>query len=156
MAFCQNCGAVMQDGAKFCASCGGAGAAQPGQQPPPQNYAAGPGAQASGNNDTLMGVLAYIGLLVLIPIFAEKESRFVRFHANQGLVLCIAAVAYSIVVGILSAILWAISWQVALTVSGILWFLCLIFLVLAIIGIVNVVNGKQKPLPVIGGFTILK
>ena len=33
----------------------------------------------------LMAVLSYIGILVVIPYFAEKENKFVRFHAIQGL-----------------------------------------------------------------------
>ena len=56
-----------------------------------------------------MGILAYLGILVLVPIFAAKESPFARFHANQGLVLLIAEAAYGIAVAILSAIFLAIS-----------------------------------------------
>ena len=43
-------------------------------------------------NNKTMAILAYIGILVLIPIFAAKESKFARFHANQGLVLLIIMV----------------------------------------------------------------
>ena len=32
-----------------------------------------------------MAILAYFGILVLIPILAAKDSKFARFHANQGL-----------------------------------------------------------------------
>lgn len=35
-------------------------------------------------NNKVMAILAYFGILVLIPIFAAKESKFARFHANQG------------------------------------------------------------------------
>ena len=38
----------------------------------------------------VMAILAYFGILVLIPLFAAKESPFARFHANQGLILLIA------------------------------------------------------------------
>ena len=44
--------------------------------------------QAKSNdtsNDTLMGVLAYIGILCLIPLLAAKDSEFAQFHAKQGL-----------------------------------------------------------------------
>ena len=34
-----------------------------------------------------MAILAYLGILVLIPIFAAKNSAFAKFHANQGLIL---------------------------------------------------------------------
>ncbi|MBR5426739.1 MAG: hypothetical protein IK118_00195, partial [Clostridia bacterium] len=55
-----------------------------------------------------MGVLAYLSWLVLIPIFAAKNSRFARFHANQGIVLAIAWTAWWIVQAILGAIIGAI------------------------------------------------
>ena len=38
----------------------------------------------------LMAILAYLGILVIIPILAAKESKFARFHSNQGLILLIA------------------------------------------------------------------
>ncbi|NLW79167.1 MAG: DUF4870 domain-containing protein [Ruminococcaceae bacterium] len=109
-----------------------------------------------------MGVLAYIGPLVFVTIFAAKESPFARYHANQGLVLLIFSVAYGIIYGILSALLAAVFLYSlsGLAVYGIittlLGLLSLAFLVLAIIGIVNAVQGKCKPLPIIGKINILK
>ena len=41
-------------------------------------------AAADVQNNKVMAVLSYIGILVLIPILAAKESPFARFHANQG------------------------------------------------------------------------
>ena len=102
-----------------------------------------------------MAVLAYLGILVLIPLFAAKESKFARFHSNQGLLLCIAAIAYSIVYTILSSIIIAISWRLSIIVSLLVLF-SLVFLVLAIIGIINAANGKAKELPVIGKYKLLK
>lgn len=103
----------------------------------------------------VMAILAYIGILVLVPIFAAPQSKFARFHANQGLVLAICEVLFSIVYSILSAIILAISFRLAFltTIIGLLW---LVFLVLAVLGIMNASNGKAKELPVIGKFMILK
>ena len=39
-----------------------------------------------------LSLLSYLGILVLVPIFLVKRSRFARFHANQGLVLLIAGI----------------------------------------------------------------
>lgn len=85
-----------------------------------------------------MAVLAYI--IFLIPLRAAKELKFARYHIHQGLVLCLNAFALNIVYGILTSILTAIFWRLGL----------------AVIGIINAVNGKTKPLPVIGGIKILK
>lgn len=156
----------MQDGAKFCASCGnnagepksqvrqlfqqdGQSQGNPGEHRTQANF-------QNTDNNKLMGILSYIGILVLIPLFSEKENSFVRYHINQGLVLAVIEVGYIILISILNAILWAISWHVAMVFSTIFWLLSLAFVALAIIGIMNVVNGKMKPLPIIGGLTLLK
>ncbi|HHX38257.1 MAG TPA: zinc-ribbon domain-containing protein [Clostridiaceae bacterium] len=103
----------------------------------------------------VMAVLSYIGILVLIPIFAAKESRFARFHANQGLVLAIAEVAYGIIYAILNSILLSISWRL-MFISTILSLVYIAFLVFAILGIVNAASGRAKELPLIGKLRILK
>lgn len=117
---------------------------------------------ASANK--VFGVLAYLGILVLISIFAApKQSRYARFHSNQGLVLFIFEVGCSIVIGIIAAILLGIgAYNYALLsifgiISGLLWAAYgILSLVLVILGIVNAANGTVKPLPIIGGITILK
>ena len=102
-----------------------------------------------------MAILAYFGILVLIPIFAAKDSKFARFHANQGLVLCIAAVLYSVAYSILSSLIVAISWRLYWLVS-IVGLLGLIFLVWFVLGIINAAGGRAKELPFIGHFRLLK
>ena len=97
-----------------------------------------------------MSILAYLSVLVLIPLFLAKNSKFARYHCNQGLILAIVEVVCWIVLGILGG-LPLIGWIFRLA-NGILGIL---FLIPSIIGIVNVVNGRAKALPVIGSFRIL-
>ena len=163
---CTNCGTQMTDDTQFCPNCGAPAnfAAPPSGDHQPQYQ--GPVMQGTAEekdiqDNKIMAVLSYLGILVLVPIFAAKESRFARYHANQGLVLALAEIAfaiiYSILIGLLTSILFATGawglWSVLTTILGLLW---LIFLVLAVIGIVYAVNGKMKPLPIIGKITILK
>lgn len=177
MAFCGKCGTQMNDDTKFCPSCGAPyEAAVPTPEPQPAQPDPAPkqadiGAKMAALNNTAdttaefdkadidqnkgMSVLAYFGPLVLIPILAAKNSRFARYHSNQGLVLLLAAVAYSIVYGILSTIIYAISWRLGFVVS-IIGLVSILFTVLAIIGIINAVNGRAKELPIIGKFKLLK
>ena len=178
MAFCGNCGHKYEEGTKFCPGCGAALAApaQPeAAPPPPPQQPAAPandfGAKLQSLNNTAdstaqfdaadiqqnkaMAILAYLGPLVLIPIFAAKGSKFARYHSNQGLLLLIACVAWSIVYGILSSIILAISWRLYF-ITSIIGLVSLVFLVLAIIGIINAANGRAKELPVIGKFRLLK
>ena len=107
-------------------------------------------------DNKIMGVLAYLGILVLVPILAAKESPFARFHANQGLILLIVALILSVAIGILSTILAFISLSLAI-LTGVLSFAvsigCLVYM---IIGIMNAVKGEMKELPIIGKYTILK
>ena len=183
MAFCGKCGTQMNDDARFCPGCGAVNeAAAPATfsaptqeaQPVQQNTApqqADFGAKMAALNNTAdtttefdkadieqnkaMSILAYFGPLVLIPIFAAKNSKFARYHSNQGLVLLLAAIAYGIVYGILSTIIYAISWRLGFIVS-IIGLVSILFTVLAIIGIINAVNGRAKELPIIGKYRILK
>ena len=88
----------------------------------------------------IMAVLSYLGIPVLVPLLAVKDDEFIKFHAKQGLVLFIAEVATTMV-----AWIPIIGW----IGSPILY---MIWLVLAIIGIVNVLQGQKKELPLIGKF----
>lgn len=99
----------------------------------------------------VMALLAYLSILVLIPIFAAPKSKFARFHVNQGIVLAIAEVIASILAGILTSIPF-IGW-----LFGIVFGLIdLAAFILAVLGILNAVNGKAKELPFIGKFRLLK
>ena len=120
------------------------------------------------DNTKLYSVLSYFGILWLIGLLADKTNPRVRFHVNQGILLCIYEVAIGIVYAILTAILTAIfgvsylGYTVVsssgLVIIGILGFLVWAsILALAIVGIVNAAKGQEKPLPVIGKlFTIVK
>ncbi|HTL39230.1 MAG TPA: hypothetical protein VL306_00230 [Methylomirabilota bacterium] len=101
--------------------------------PPPSS---GPNA---GSNKTLMGILSYLGILVVIPLITDaKNDQFVKFHIKQGLVLLICDVLANFIVRI-PVFGWIL--------SPLIW---LGILVLAIMGIINVVNNQTKELPVIG------
>lgn len=102
-------------------------------------------------NNKVMAILAYLSWLVLIPIFAAKESKFARYHVNQGLVLAIAEIVCWVALGILGG-LPLIGW-IFRVIDGLFSLVCLIF---AVIGIVNAANGRAKELPIVGKFKIFK
>ena len=110
----------------------------------------------NNSNDTLMGVLAYIGILCLIPLLAAKDSEFAQFHAKQGLNLFLLEVG----VAVLSWVLGFMSIVGGLAFLGLMtmaiWLVQIGFIVLSIIGIVNALNGKKEPLPIIGGIKLVK
>lgn len=168
MAKCPKCNAELADDAKFCTACGEKleAAAQPQQPIPeaPKTEAEAPKAETAAasaaaatsntlqdinntpditdqfdaadiNDNKVMAILCYLGWLILIPLIASK-SRFVKFHANQGLILFIA--------GFLSII----------PLVG--WVISIVAFILAILGIINAVNGRAKQLPIIGKFSLIK
>ena len=106
----------------------------------------------------ILSLLSYISLLFLIPMFCAKDSKFARFHVNQGIVLFICELVVGLVGWVLGLILGIIPFVG--TVLGILlavvtWVVELAFLALAILGIVNAVQGKAKELPLLGGIRVI-
>ena len=105
-------------------------------------------------------ILAYIGFLVLVPLIAVPKSKFARFHANQGLVLLIGEVAYNIVRSVLVYVLRLTMWGPLRIVYDAVKFATgavgLVFVVFAVIGIVNAAQGIAKELPLVGKVKILK
>ncbi len=98
--------------------------------------------------------LSYL-LVGIIWFFADekmKKNSFVKFHVKQSLVLLIAAVAYSIVLGVLFSI---ILFPIGMMGFGFgLWYVLSILyyvpLVWVVLGIINVLNGSERELPIIG------
>lgn len=101
------------------------------------------------NDNKLMGVLAYLGLLVLVPVFAARNSKYAMFHAEQGIVLLILSIVVGGVFGALSAIP-----VVGFVFLVILSLLEIPLVILAILGIINSATGQAKQLPLIGAIKI--
>lgn len=134
-----------------------AGAIPPGAPPqsaPPVAGAVSPLADgetpdpADVDKNKVFAVLAYLGILFLVPLLAAKESRFARYHTNQGVVLFLTAIVCGVGGGILSFI----PFMVCLVWPAVWIFI----LVLMILGIINAAGGHCKPLPVIGQFKLIK
>ena len=168
MAFCPVCGESVADNAPNCPKCGA---------PLNQQNTANNGSQQAVNdfvnnlNNTadyssqmdaadveknkVMAVLAYIGILVFVPIFAAPESKYARFHACQGLTLLIVGVIYSLIMTAVGVTVGKID-----VIGPIITAICglpgLAILALAICGIVNAAQGRAKELPVIGNLKFLR
>lgn len=108
-----------------------------------KNEGSGEGANVINKKDnkTVMGVLAYLGPLVVVSYLVAKDDPFVKFHIKQGLVL----VVIELIVWVISSMIWSLFMFMNL--------INLAVLILAIIGIVNVVEGREKELPFVGQFS---
>lgn len=112
-----------------------------------ENVTPTPDAKDAADNK-VMAILAYLGILFLVPLLAAKESPFARFHANQGLLLFIAGIALYVVYFILLMLVPMVGLIFGITFLGIL--------VLMIMGIMNAAQGQMKELPLIGKYRIIK
>jgi len=92
------------------------------------------------DDNKLFAILSYIGILCLIPLLMKKKDSFVFFHAKQGLILFIAEAITNLI-----AMVPVLGW----VVSVILWAF---LVVLSIMGIINVLAGKTKEIPVLGKY----
>jgi uncharacterized membrane protein len=101
------------------------------------------GTPAATGNRTLMSCLAYV--LFFIPMITgdAKRDDFVKYHTKQGFALFIVWFALAVISWVIPFLAW----------NPIVSLINLGVLVLFIVGIVNVVNGKKQPLPVIGGMS---
>jgi len=83
---------------------------------------------------TILAIMSYFGFLVVFPWLLRKDSEFIQFHAHQGLALLVIWVIFAF-----SFYFPIIPW-----IFGIFILICLI------IGIVNVITGRERRLPLIG------
>jgi uncharacterized membrane protein len=113
--------------------------------PPPPSYTPPPAGASS--NRTLMLVLAYLGILAIIPLVTEKNDREVQWHAKNGLVILVGEIALMVVFFILSHIP-----GVGCLAALMFPILSLLFLVIAIFGIYKAVNGQRLVIPGLSDF----
>ncbi|MDP5275059.1 DUF4870 domain-containing protein [Chengkuizengella axinellae] len=95
-------------------------------------------------DNKIWAVLAYF--LFFIPLVTARESKFAMYHANQGLILLIFAVA----INVIGAVIPVLGWLLIIPFGN------LAIMVYLIIGIIQSASGKIKPLPLIGNFEIIK
>ena len=123
----------------------------------PPNPSRAPGSVAEDiEKNRAFAILAYFGILFLVALLAAPNSRFAKYHANQGMVLFLASLAAAVcsyVLGVALIFIPFIGWLVAglvglsLLVGGV---------ALVIQGVINAAGGQCKPLPLIGHFELIK
>jgi uncharacterized membrane protein len=133
------------------------------QNPPPVQVSNQPpvqtGKSSTGLDENVAGLLSYITwILGLIFFLIEKDSRFVRFHAMQSILLNAAALIVGLVLWFVWVIVTVIFAQVsevlASLVGLVLGLLIFVFYVAILIGVILcLVKAYQKQyfkLPVLG------
>ena len=126
------------------------------QNPPPVQTAK----SSTGLDENIAALLSYIVGWVsgLIFFLIEKDSRLVRFHAMQSILLNIVVVVLLIASWVISMIFWLITTQLpgilAIIVNlivGLVWIVVAIAILIAIVMcLVKAFQGVYFKLPVIG------
>lgn len=107
------------------------------------------------DKNRVLALLSYIGILFLIPLIAGKNSKYTRYHTNQGIILCLYWLATMVVGSVVTVVLGATI--ILAPIAGIIGTLLSISTLLYMIfGIYNAATAKAKKLPFIGKFDILK
>lgn len=91
----------------------------------------------------VMAGLAYF--IFFLPLIVCPNSPFGRYHANQGLLLFLLALGGSFILSMIPVFGWIL-----------LPFFALGIFIMAVIGLLNGLNGKDKALPIIGKYQLIK
>ncbi|MDR2559979.1 MAG: hypothetical protein LBC86_10645 [Oscillospiraceae bacterium] len=165
--YCGKCGAQNPDDNCFCGKCGVRCDSNPENSDKNDKRTEFTGNDYSGafnpsdiETNKVASLLAYP--LFFIPLIICPNSKFGRFHANQGLIIFIFSLINSIIQNIFGYWNWGWRWfwdsgrnfnfspfSIFSNVFGVALLAAVVY------GIVNAANGKAVEIPVIGKFRII-
>ena len=110
---------------------------------------------STGLDANVAGALTYLlGIITGVVFYAiEKDSRFVKFHAMQSIIVSLAVIAASVAYGVVSSILmWipVLGWIAALALFFVWMIAALGLLVLWLLLMIKAFQGERYKLPYIG------
>lgn len=91
-----------------------------------------------GKNIAIIAYITIIGLIIAFVMNNEKKNVFASYHIRKSLGLALTTLALS-VIGIIPIIGWLISF---------IGFFIILYLWIS--GILNAINNKEKPIPLLG------
>ena len=157
MAFCNNCGNQLPDGATFCSNCGAPvgqsadGAARNYMPRPvfnPYDHTADFDQEdISANKVTAMAayILGMIG--IVIALLAAPDSKYAAYHSRQAL-------KFEILNVLLGVVMVLLCWTVIIPIAG--GICMLVLFVIRIICFFQVCSGKAKDAAIIRSLSFLK
>lgn len=91
-----------------------------------------------GKTIAIIAYLTLIGLVIALVMNGDKKNTYATYHIRQSLGLMLSGLAVSLVSWIP-----LLGWLVGIIAMFVLLYMW-------IIGLINAVNGKEKPLPLFG------
>jgi len=130
------------------------------QNPPPVQTALAK--SSTGLDENIAALLSYIfgWLSGLIFFLIEKDSRLVRFHAMQSLLLNVVAIIIGIAIWVVTVVMWLVSTQISGIVSALVSLVATLvwvvfgiaILVAAVMCLIKAYQSQYFKLPIIGNF----
>lgn len=107
--------------------------------------------QEDFEKNKILAIMSYIYVLFVVTLVVGTKSPYARYHGAQGLTLFFVTTLYWLFV----VSLWFV---LANLIPDFIFYLAMFAppITLAVIGVMNAYQGKAQPLPVIGGFTLLR
>ena len=104
----------------------------------------------SGLSDNAAGAISYFTFFpaiafLLLPNY--KESQYIRFHAWQSVLLCVSAFIADIIIGSIALLTLFLG---TATLTYMLRFLMLGWLILWLICVIQAASGKRFRIPILG------
>lgn len=93
-------------------------------------------------------ILSYLSILFIIPLIAKPDSKYVKYHSNQGLILFIFEIAVGFITSLLSFVFGIV--HLGFIAFPVNFALHIAILLLMIYGILSTCSGYIRPLPIIG------
>lgn len=82
------------------------------------------------SEEKIWAAASYLWIISVVALAARKKNEYVRFHANQGVLLFLLSLIFSII-----PLTWPLNILVAIAV---------------VVGIVKALQGEQWQMPIIG------
>lgn len=92
----------------------------------------------SGKSTAIIAYITIIGLIIALVMNNDKKNPFAAYHIRQVVGLAVTGIALGII-----NVIPILGWMISILGS-------IVILILWIIGLMNAINGKVKPLPILG------
>ena len=139
--FCPKCGTQVPENDRFCPNCGEAVAAA--AIPAAEDHTAMFDPEDVKRTHVLAALCYVSFVLIVIALLLEPNSKFLRYHINQSILISI----FGILIGVV-AIIPLLGW-IASAVGAVM------AVVFTVMGVIRAFKGTAKDLPLIGKYTIV-
>ena len=102
--------------------------------------------KAINPEEKILGAMAYLWVLCLVPLLTRKNSEFCQFHAKQGLIIFWGS--------FVTLFLGMIPLMVGNVFLSVGWLLvwCMLIVVASLVGLVNVWRGEKGEIPLVADY----